>query len=61
MLHAMVTPSCASVAVSHTMSRDFPLHRYMLDTFVEAVGRSEVKNRNLKGVTRKSISQECPP
>ena len=37
------------------MSRDFPLHRYMLDTFVEAVGRGEVKNSNLKGVTTRAV------
>jgi hypothetical protein len=41
--------------VSHTMSRDFPLHRYMADSFVEAVGRDEVKNSSLKGVTTKAI------
>ena len=29
--------------VSHTMDRMFPLHQHMLDTFIEAVGRNEVK------------------
>jgi hypothetical protein len=29
--------------VSHTMIRMFPLHQHMLDTFIEAVGRREVK------------------
>ena len=29
--------------VSHTMTRMFPLHQHMLDTFMEAVGRREVK------------------
>ena len=29
--------------VSHTMTRMFPLHQHMLDTFIEAVGRREVK------------------
>jgi hypothetical protein len=49
-------PQLADIGpVSHTMSRDFPLHRYMVDTFVEAVGRGEVKNRNLKGVTTREI------
>ena len=28
--------------VSHTMTRVFPLHQHMLDTFIEAVGRREV-------------------
>ena len=40
---------------SHTMSRDFPLHSYMMDTFVEAVGRGKVKNSNLQGVTTRAI------
>ena len=37
------------------MSGDFPWHRYMLDTFGEAGGRGEVKNRNLRGVTTREI------
>ena len=32
--------------VSHTMSRSFPLHQHMLDTFQEAVGRREVMRDN---------------
>ena len=32
--------------VSHTMSGRFPLHQYMLDTFLEAVGRGEVGKSN---------------
>ena len=49
-------PQLADIGpVSHTMPGDFPLHRYRLDTFVEAVGRGEVKNRNLKGVTTREI------
>ena len=32
--------------VSHTMTRSFPLHQYMLDTFLEAVGRGEVRRNN---------------
>ena len=32
--------------VSHTMSRAYPLHQYMLDTFLEAVSRGEVKKAN---------------
>ena len=41
--------------VSHTMSRSFPLHQHMLDTFIEAVGRGEVKRSNMKAVTTKAI------
>ena len=49
-------PQLADIGpVSHTMSGDFPLHRYMLDTFFEAVGRGEVKNNNLKGVTTRAV------
>jgi hypothetical protein len=33
--------------VSHTMSRAYPLHQYMLDTFLEAVSRQEVKKANV--------------
>ena len=61
-------PQLADIGpVSHTMSGDFPLHRYMLDTFIEAVGRGEVKNTNLKGVTTREIyksrmsSMSTPP
>mgnify|MGYP001395921831 CR=1 FL=1 len=32
--------------VSHTLSGTFPLHKYMLDTFLEGVGRGEVKRNN---------------
>ena len=32
--------------VSFTMSGAFPLHKYMLDTFLEAVGRGEVQRNN---------------
>ena len=41
--------------VSHTIGRNFPLHEYMLDTFLEAVGRGEVKRSNVKNVTTKGI------
>ena len=41
--------------VSLTMSSSFPLHKYMLDTFLEAVSRGEVKRNNLKTVTTKAI------
>ena len=41
--------------VSHTMSRNFPLHQHMLDTFLEAVGRGEITRSNLKGVTTKAV------
>jgi hypothetical protein len=32
-----------------------PLHQYMHNTFVEGVGRDEVKKGNLKAVTTKKI------
>lgn len=61
-------PQLADIGpVSHALSRDFPLHRYMVDTFVEAVGRGEVRNSNLKGVTTREIyksrmsSSSTPP
>ena len=41
--------------VSHSMSRNFPLHQYMLETFLEAVGRGEVTRSLLKTVTTKAI------
>ena len=31
--------------VSHTLSKSFPLHQPMFDTFMESVGRGEIKNR----------------
>ena len=37
--------------VSHTMTRSFPLHQYMLDTFLEAVGRGEVRRNNIPVAT----------
>ena len=39
------------------MSKSFPLHlhQYMLDTFLEAVGRNGVKETNVKTVTTKEI------
>ena len=43
--------------VSHMISRRFPLHQYMLDVFLEAVGRGEVKESNIKTVTTKDIYQ----
>ena len=41
--------------VSHTMSKVYPLHQYMHDTFMEGVGRGEVKKGTLKAVTTKKI------
>ena len=41
--------------VSHTMGRNFPLHEYMLATFLKAVGRGEVKRSNVKNVRTKGI------
>ena len=49
-------PQLADIGpVSHTMSRNYPLHKYMLDTFMEAVGRGKIKNRNLRAVTTGEI------
>ena len=45
-------PQLADIGpVSHTMSRDFPLHQYMLDTFLKAVGRGEVRRNNIPVAT----------
>ena len=44
--------------VSHTMSRIFPLHQLMLDTFLEAVRRGEITRSNLKALTTKAIYNE---
>jgi hypothetical protein len=41
--------------VSHTMTRHFPLHQHMLDTFMESVGRGEIKNSNMRVVSTKEI------
>ena len=49
-------PQLAEVGlVSHIMSKRFPLHQYLLDTFLESVARGEIKNGNLRGVTTKEI------
>ena len=37
------------------MSKSFPLHQYMLDTFLEAVGQSEVMVANVKIITTKEL------
>ena len=40
-------PELAEVGpVSLVMSRSFPLHQYMLNTFLEAVGRGEVRRND---------------
>merc|ERR1712105_359499 len=41
--------------VSFTMSSKFPIHQYMLDTLLEAIGRSEINGNNLKTVTTKEM------
>ena len=41
--------------VSHTMSRRFPLHQHMMDTFMESLGRGEIKNSNVRIVTTREI------
>ena len=49
-------PELAEVGpVSHTMTRHFPLHQHMLDTFMESVGRGEIKNSNMRVVSAKEI------
>ena len=40
-------PELADIGpVSHTMSGAFPLHEYMRDTFIEAIGRGEVQRND---------------
>ena len=39
--------------VSHTLSRQFPLHQHMLDTFMDSVARGKVRNSNVSVVTPK--------
>ena len=41
--------------VSHSLSRNFPIHQYMFDTFIEAIGRGEIKENNVKSITTKEI------
>ena len=41
--------------VSHTMPRNYPLHKHMLDTFLESVGRGEIRPSNVTVVTTKEI------
>ena len=49
-------PQLAEIGpVSHMMSKSFPLHQYMLDTFLESVSRGEVKETSIKIVTTKAI------
>ena len=49
-------PQLAEVGpVSHTMSKRFPLHKHMLETFMESVGRDEIKSSNMQAVTTKDI------
>ena len=49
-------PQLAEVGpVSHTMAMGFPLHQYMLDTFLELVAMGEIKNGNLREVTTEEI------
>ena len=41
--------------VSHSSSKKYPLHQYMLDNFMESLGRGEVDKDNLKNVTTRGI------
>ena len=41
--------------VSHLILKSFSMDQYMLDKFLEAVGRGEVKGNNLKVVTTKEM------
>ena len=41
--------------LGHTQTTNSPLHQYLLDTFLGAVGRGEVRRSNLKASTTKSI------
>ena len=40
---------------SFSTSSKFPIHQYMLDTFLEAIGRGEINGNNMKVVTTKEI------
>ena len=49
-------PELAEIGpVSRKMSNKFPMHQYMLDHFLEAVGRGEIKENNVRVVTTKMI------
>ena len=49
-------PQLAEISpVSHMMSKSFPLHQYMFDTFLEAVSHGEGKETSIKIVTTKAI------
>ena len=37
------------------MSKRFPLHQHMMDTFMESLGRGEIKNSNVRIVTTREI------
>ena len=41
--------------VSHTIPKKFPIHQYMLDNFLEAIGRSEINENNMNLVTTKEM------
>ena len=41
--------------VSHKMSNNFPIHQYMLDTFLEALGRGELNGNNMQAITTKEM------
>ena len=49
-------PDIAEIGpVTLVMSKNFPMHQYMLDCFLEAVGRGEIKENNVGTVTSKEI------
>ena len=41
--------------MSHTISSKFPIHKHMLDTFLEAIARGEINENNMKSVTTKEM------
>ena len=52
-------PALAEVGpVSHMMTRSFPLHRLMLDTFLKGVARGEVKKQVLKQLLLKQFMNQ---
>ena len=39
-----------STLVFQTLSRESPLHKHILDTFMESMSRGEIKNSNMHGI-----------
>ena len=44
--------------VSHILLNNFPMHQIMLENFLEALGRGEIREGNVKTVTSPSTNLE---